>query len=123
MTKTVAMPDKPTDNQIEACLHLLDMRPTDARKTIMAIYKTLVDMRPEARLPSGLTKKQAQLMEVLQEHEEKHDRAPTQEDLAAIFGCDRRLIIYRLKALEKKGYLYLSSKHRGITIRKKMTGN
>lgn len=120
MTKTIAMPDKPTDNQIEAALHLIDKPPAEARKILRAVYSAFIDLRPEAELPSNLTKKQAQLMEILQDHENDNGYAPTQDDLATMIGCDRRLIIYRLKSLERKGYLYLTRAHRGIHIRKRI---
>lgn len=120
MTKTIAMPDRPTENQIEAALHLIDKPPAEARRILRSIYSAFIDLRPEAEMPVNLTKKQAQLMELLIEHEAEKGHAPTQEDLASMVGCDRRLIIYRLKALERKGYLYLTRAHRGIHIRKKI---
>lgn len=120
MTKTsekfVSMPERPTDNQIEAALSNLKLPPSEARRVLRRIYQDFIDLRPDQNLPKGLTKKMAQMMEVLQEYTDEHGYSPTQEELAATFGVDRRAITLRLAALKRRGYVHLKRGWRGIVI-------
>lgn len=117
MTDHVEMPLIPTSNQIEAAmLHLSDMPPAHARKALHRIYETFVDMRPEASRPKGLTQKMAQLLEVIREYTDENGYAPTQEELADMFGIDRRGINRRLETLRQRGYIVKRRGHRGIVI-------
>ena len=118
--RPVTMPSAPEPNQIEAAIsHLPDMNPAHARRVLKAIYETFIDMRPENLQPRNLTKKMAQLLDVLKEYEEEHGYSPTRDELAAMIGIDRKGIYNRLNALRKRGYLLIRPGHRGIVIIKR----
>lgn len=115
----VRLPEQPSDNQIEAAIHHLpDMRPDQARKTLRAIYATFVDMRPGSDYPPDLTPKMIQMMETIQEFQEENGFAPTQEELARMFGVDRSSIRKRLISLRRKGYLVVRRGYRGIVLKR-----
>jgi len=117
MADHVEMPIIPTANQIEAAmLHLNEMPPAQARRVLHKIYETFVDMRPEAKRPKGLTRKMAQLLEVIREYTNENGYSPSQQELADMFGVDRRSITRRLEALKTRGYIVKRRHHRGIVI-------
>jgi len=117
--KSIRLPEKPSDNQIEAAIHHLpDMRPDQARKTLRAIYSTFIDMRPGSDYPTDLTPKMIQMMETIQEFQEENGYAPTQVELSRMFGVDRSSIRKRLLSLKRKGYLVVKRGHRGIVLKR-----
>ncbi len=117
----VRLPELPTENQIEAAIPYLDMNPARARRALRDIYRAFVDMRPEAQRPRDLTKKMAQLMELIQEYEEGNGMAPSQKELAEMIGADRAAVRKRLHALKRRGYIQLiEGRWRGIKIIKRV---
>lgn len=123
MSKAFIMPEAPTANQIEAALiHLSDINPSAARKKLAQIYATFVDMRPE-EMPSELTRKQAQTLEVIAEFKTDHKRNPTQQELSEILGVDRKAVRQRMDCLKRKGFIATAPGHRKIKIIKKEAPN
>lgn len=117
----VRLPEEPTYNQINAAVSLLpDLNPDRARRVLRTIYETFIAMRPENELPADLTKKMAQTMEAIQEYTDENDNSPTQQELADMFGVDRKSIRQRLQALKRRGYINIVHNHRGIRIIKRL---
>lgn len=119
MTDVVRIPLTPEANQIEAAMtHLPDMTPDRARRTLKEIYATFVDMRPNSGYPPDLSIKMIQMLETIREFQDENAHAPSQAELAAMFGISRQMVMKRLLSLKRKGYITIRSGHRGIVVRK-----
>lgn len=115
----VRMPAAPHENQIEAAIaHLPDMTPERAKRALRSIYSTFVEMRPGSGYPADVTPLMVQLLETIRDYQEDNGFAPTQYELARMFGVDRATIRKRLMSLRKKGYLAIRRGHRGIVLLK-----
>lgn len=64
-----------------------------------------------------ITRRQEQVLEVIQNYIEQNSLAPTLAELKRILGIStKRGVVKHLEALEKKGYIYRTGGYRGINL-------
>ena len=64
----------------------------------------------------GLTEKQQEILEYIEEFMSKHGMAPTVNEIADYFGIKASSSFAHLRALQKKGYVSRSSKARSLEL-------
>ena len=67
----------------------------------------------------GLTQKQENILDFLEEFQQRNGMPPTLMELAKEFGINHATASTHLRALERKGYLSRTSKARGLTLRRR----
>ena len=67
----------------------------------------------------GLTEKQENILEFLEEFQQRNGMPPTLMELAQEFGINHATASTHLRALERKGYLSRTSKARGLTLKRR----
>ena len=66
----------------------------------------------------GLTEKQTNILDFLEEFQQRNGMPPTLVELAKGFGINHATASTHLRALERKGYLTRTSKARGLTLKR-----
>lgn len=66
----------------------------------------------------GLTQKQSNILDFLEEFQQRNGMPPTLVELAKEFGINHATASSHLRALERKGYLTRTSKARGLTLKR-----
>lgn len=119
--KRVTLPERPLSNQIEAAYPIImaameGLSEARAKRLAADIYECFVQTSPPPDT-GGLTRRQAQIMQAIQDYVDQHGYAPTQEELAVLANIKHRAdCVEFLAKLSNKGFILNGSGWREIVI-------